>query len=285
MSTTRCNCVLGTLAVLGVIVGACSGPDLNIPAPWEAVEGPGAEAASPRIEPAPPGWSRIGSSVRGKPIVAADFGSGGPRVYVIGGVSGDEPEGPAAAERLRDELFKASPEGATIRVVRDLNPDGTATHSKTNTRGVDLSRNWPARDYVADPRTGGRPASEIETLAVQKDLTLFKPDVVVVLRSSARGPVVSMDGPGPLLAAAFGSAARDIDPRWRAMPERRHTAAGSIESYVAGELGRPVLMVEFQRGRDASTNAAAARAGILAAAAKAKTPPASAAAPEAQASH
>jgi predicted deacylase len=223
---------------------------------------------TPNLEPAPPGWGRLGLSVRGKQIVVATIGTGPYHVYVVGGIAGDEPEGPAAADRVRAEMFKSVPENMTIRIVRDMNPDGSAAHTHGNTRGVDLTRNWPTRDYVSDKRGGRAPASELETTTIAKDLAEFKPSLVVVFRSSARGPMVSMDGSGPLLASAFGTAARGVDPRWRAIPERRYTERGSLESYVATELKTPVLTVEFQRGRDASTNALAARAGILAAALK-----------------
>jgi predicted deacylase len=255
--------------VLASIPGCGSTPDLNIPAPWEDNEGPRAEAPIPNLEPIPPGWGRLGLSVRGKQIVVATIGDGPFHIYIVGGIAGDEPEGPAAADRLRTEFFKHLPANVTVRIVRDMNPDGSASHTRGNIRGVDLTRNWPARDHIADRRSGARPASELETTTIAKDLAEFKPDIVAVFRSSARGPMVSMDGPGPLLAAAFGSAARDVDPRWRAIPERRNTERGSFESYIAGELRKPILTIEFQRGRDAATNAAAARAGLLAAAQRA----------------
>jgi murein peptide amidase A len=259
-----------TCPVLVLLLSACgSTPDLNIPAPWDENEGPRAEAPIPNLEPAPPGWGRLGLSVRGKQIVVATIGNGPYHIYVVGGIAGDEPEGPAAADKLRTELFKHIPDHVTVRIVRDMNPDGTAARTRGNTRGVDLTRNWPARDHIAGRKGGTRPASELETTTIARDLVEFKPDLVAVFRSSARGPMVSMDGPGPLLASSFGAAARGEDPRWRATPERRYTEAGSLERYIAIELKKPVLTVEFQRGRDAATNASAARAGILAAAQRA----------------
>src|SRR5262245_13158655 len=98
------------LVVLAALVGCGSGPDLNIPAPWEDNEGPRAEVPTPNLEPVPPGWGRLGLSVRGKQIVVATIGSGPYHVYVVGGIAGDESEGPAAADRLRTEMFKNVPE-------------------------------------------------------------------------------------------------------------------------------------------------------------------------------
>ncbi|MEX2218415.1 MAG: M14 family zinc carboxypeptidase, partial [Phycisphaerales bacterium] len=187
---------LPTFAFLALALSACGTPDFNIPAPWEPVEGPRAEVPTANLQPTAPPWARIGSSIRGKPIVAATLGDGPLRVYVIGGIAGDEPEGPAAAEVLRDELFKAVFAHATIRVVRDMNPDGSANRTRANTRSVDLTRNWPSRDHIAGRREGAAPASELETTVIQKDLAAFTPDLVVVFRSSAGGPVVAMAGPG-----------------------------------------------------------------------------------------
>src|SRR6187549_2869400 len=65
-------------------------------------------------------WVGIGYSVRGKPLQVATIGNGAQRIYIIGGIHGDEPEGPSAAARLPD-LLAGSPalSGATFRILRD----------------------------------------------------------------------------------------------------------------------------------------------------------------------
>jgi hypothetical protein len=283
-----------------------------------------------RPEPPPPPaapvraqWQRIGTSIRGRPIEAAQFeagsvgGGGERRIYIIGGMRGDEPEAPRAAQRMADLLAAEgiAPEsplaGATIRIVRDMNPDGTGRSTRTNTRGVDLTRNWPSSCFQEEPRQGGggrAPASELETAAVHRDMQAFRPDVVIVLSSSTRGPrVMFADAlavprepgdsvpaapaaaqarpgtarpagqagrpaapsgrPAPVLAGPrmvvdFASGARRQDPRWRAVPERSIVGTGTVEALVAGDWGKPVLTIEFQRGRDESINARALVAGL-----------------------
>ena len=55
------------------------------------------------------------------------IGSGPRRVYVIGGYYGDQPEGPAVAAALPELLAGlAGGESSTVRVLRDMNPDGSA---------------------------------------------------------------------------------------------------------------------------------------------------------------
>lgn len=238
----------------------------SIPVPWEASENQSAEP----MEFAPPEtrgprWHRIGSSVRGKPIQAATIGEGKRRIYVLGGMHGDEPEGPAAAGALIGLLEGVDLQNATVRILRDMNPDGTAAGTRLNTRGVDLNRNWPARDYVGgDKRHGLRAGSELETVVVQKDLAEFKPDLVVVVTSSVRGPVIGFEGPAQMVAYEFAAAARREEPRWRVVPDRWKPSPGSAESYTWLNLKKPVLSVELQRGAGAEINATALRAGVLA---------------------
>lgn len=223
----------------------------------------------PRVVPVPgplEGWESIGSSVRGKPILATMVGEGPRRVYVIGGVHGDEPEGHEVARVLPDLLRRADPaetSGATVRILMDMNPDGTRAGTRGNTRGVDLNRNWPATNYRASARHGTRAMSELETVAVHTDMTRFDPDVVIVFHSSYRGPFVNYDGAETALAYRFAAAARDHDPRWRVVHEMGYPTPGSLGSYVGLDQRTPILTVEFQRGREVQTNARAVLAGVL----------------------
>jgi murein peptide amidase A len=245
----------------------------TIPAPWESTETQLGEPVAPS-EAALPGWTKIGTSVRGKPIEAVTLGSGPRRVYIIGGVHGDEPEGPAAAGRmpaalLADMVGEAGAR-ATVRIVRDMNPDGSASKTRGNTRGTDLNRNWPSRDFKPEGLPGRRGStralSELETMTIHKDMLAFKPDVVIVLRTAVmgRGPITGFNGPAKAMAFTFASAARGEDPRWRVSTERRYLDPGSVESLMGTDLKKPVLTLEFQRGREAEINAAAVRAGLLA---------------------
>src|ERR1051326_3147278 len=87
-------------------VAACSSLP-SVPAPWEPTETQLSEPTQ-SSSAAAPAWTRIGSSVRGKPIEAVTLGSGPKRVYIIGGIHGDEPEGPATAGPLPAALLPDS---------------------------------------------------------------------------------------------------------------------------------------------------------------------------------
>lgn len=249
-----------------LLVPSCTTPP-SIPAPWEATEPQSAEPAS-ALPDSPPSadWTRIGYSVRGKPIVAAEFGGGGRRIYIIGSIHGDEPECTPIAAQM-SELLSGSTGLAhsTVRLVRDMNPDGTAAKTRVNTRKVDLERNWPAKDYLkATSGSGDRPCSELETAAIHADILKFNPDVIIVFQSANLPPTVTYQGSGRMLAYEFAAGARSAEPHWRFDPEQRIRVPGSLESLFGTDLGKTVLRVEFQRKCPTQTNAAAMVAGLRA---------------------
>jgi murein peptide amidase A len=258
--------------ILVLPMGACSTVE-PIPTPWDPSETQLAEPSQP-TEAAAPGWTRIGSSIRGKPIEAATVGSGPRRIYIIGGVHGDEPEGPAAAAGLPGALLREfiseAGERATVRIVRDVNPDGTALGTRGNTRGIDLNRNWPSKDFRAEgipgSNAGRRAGSELEVSAVRQDLAAFKPELVVVFgtASTGRGPEVGYIGRSPLPAYDFSAAARKGDAHWRVNATARVATPGSVESWVGTDIGRTVLLVEFRRGSEAAANLRSVAAGVVA---------------------
>jgi murein peptide amidase A len=102
-------------------------------------------------------------------------------VLVFGSIHGDEPAGIAIARRLERG---PAPAGAELWVVRDLNPDGTAAHTRQNARGVDLNRNFPRgwrpggrRDDRKYP--GPRPLSEPETRVARALIRRLRPRVTI----------------------------------------------------------------------------------------------------------
>ncbi len=265
--TMRPGLTLRWPLVLALLLApSCAAPP-SIPAPWEATEPQSAEPASTLPDTSSAvDWTRIGYSIRGKPIVATDVGGGGRRIYIIGSIHGDEPECAPVAAHIA-ELLSASPglDHSTVRIVCDMNPDGTAAKTRTNTRKVDLERNWPAKDFQkASGGSGDRPCSELETAAVHADILKFNPDIIIIFQSANLSPTVTYQGAGRMLAYEFTSGARRADPHWRFNPEQRIRVQGSLESLFGSDLGKTVLRVEFQRKVPAETNAAAMVAGLRA---------------------
>jgi protein MpaA len=213
------------------------------------------------LDPPPaPAWKPIGYSVQGRPLLVAQSGSGPLRVYLVGGMHGDEIEGRSALEPIRSQPDAA----VTLRIIRDLNPDGSAAYRRANARGYDLNRNWPASNFKPGATGGPAPLSEPETRALAADLRAFKPDVVVVLHSIATGPMVNYDGPAGALASAFADAARSVSPAWYVEPDMGYETSGSIGTYLGIDQKIPILTIEFRRGQGEAAAAAALRKGLAA---------------------
>ncbi|GIK19744.1 MAG: zinc carboxypeptidase [Leptolyngbya sp. PLA2] len=231
----------------------------------------GAGCAAPSVGTAPhavpaaaASWSVVGASVEGRPIEAVTIGAGRRRVLIIGAIHGDEPEGLPAIDPLIDHLL-ASPSlcrAATVRIVRDANPDGTAVGSRGNARRIDLNRNWPASNFAPARTRGSQPLSEPETAALHTLIASFAPDLVVVFHSTPGGPFVNYDGPAEREAEAFAAAAAQADPRWRVVPNIGYPTPGSMGSYIGMDLGVPILTVEFARRHDPEAASAAVVEGI-----------------------
>jgi predicted deacylase len=213
----------------------------------------------PPVAPAPR-WKAIGFSVERRPLLVFESGSGPVRIYLIGGVHGDETEGRSSIDLVKQEANAA----ATIRILHDLNPDGTAARRRSNARGYDLNRNWPATNFNPGYDGGPAPLSEPETRALEQDLRAFKPDIVVALHSISIGPLVNYDGPAQYLAAAFAGAARSVRPDWYVRADMGYDTSGSLGSYLGVDRGTPILTIEFKRGEDEAAASAALRQGLMA---------------------
>lgn len=223
-----------------LILSACA----SSTQPITASLGPGGD--TPSVAPSPV----LAASRQGRPIQAATYGYGPTRIYLIASIHGDEPEGRSALDDVQRHVAAAS-SGATIRLVSDMNPDGSARRSRTNATGVDLNRNWPAANFKTSKSNGKAPLSEPETAAIHADITAFDPHVIVVLHSARNGPFVNYDGPAAAAALAdrFSSAARKSgDPRWRTVADMGYATPGSMGSYFGDDRQLPILTIEFRRG-------------------------------------
>ena len=210
--------------------------------------------------PASASWQPIGFSAERRPLLVAQSGAGPLRVYLVGGIHGDETEGRSALEFLKEQRIA----GATIRILRDLNPDGTAASRRANARALDLNRNWPASNFEPGASGGDSPLSEPESRALHQDLQSFQPDLVIVLHSTATGPLVNFDGPAEALANAFAGASQATDPAWHVRPDMGYPTPGSLGSWLGVDRRVPILTIEFARGQDEAVAAAGLRRGLWA---------------------
>jgi protein MpaA len=123
---------------------------------------------------------------------------------VFAGIHGEEAETTYALSRALRQLAE-SPEHCAV--VLAANPDGLIRGTRVNARGVDLNRNFPARNWSPAPVThrstmedasdvvgspGTRAASEPEVQALLALIDELEPLTVVALHA----PLACIDDPG-----------------------------------------------------------------------------------------
>ncbi|MGH2804082.1 MAG: DUF2817 domain-containing protein, partial [Thermoleophilaceae bacterium] len=197
-----------------------------------AVTGFGGAHAAPAADA---GATVIGRSSQGRPIVARRVGSPRARVelLVVGSVHGNEPAGRAVVRRLRRVR---PPRGTALWLIEDANPDGSATGSRHNARGVDLNRNFPYRWRHRDGvyESGPGPASEPETRALQRFLRRERPRVTLWYHQALR--MVVKGAGDPELERLYS--------RRSALPRRRLPAyRGTVTSWQGSTRPRDTAFV------------------------------------------
>jgi hypothetical protein len=217
--------------------------------PWLA-----ACLAPPPAPPPPPAREpaiaerQFGLSVEGRPLRLRVAGDGPRRVLWIGGIHGDEREGSVATAEL-PHAFLARPklaERVRLWVVEDVNPDGSARGTRRNARGVDLNRNYPARNFRPSPDNGPSPLSEPEALALHALVQQIRPELVIVAHSARGRHFINWDGPAERHAARFSSLTRYPIVASEAL----HGTPGSLGSWLGRDLQVPILTLEHRNGAD-----------------------------------
>lgn len=197
---------------------------------------------------APVSWRRDFESIERRPVETATFGKGPRHIVVVGSLSGNSEAAHALIDRFAEVLSRHSivPVQFSILVVRCPNPDGAADRVLTNSRGVDLNRNFPSTRFTAVPRpqTGDKPGSEPETRALIQLMNQFQPDLVihVVEARSSRGTVRSDD-----------FVPRDLLPRYDSAPYDHVYKAGSLAGYVHETLKRSIIELELPANSSTET--------------------------------
>ena len=130
----------------------------------------------------------LGRSVQKAPITAVQVGDpAGTRVaLVVGVIHGDERAGLRIVRAIKREASRqpAALAGTQLWAVATVNPDGLRAHTRKNSHGVDLNRNFPYRWHGHVPPSSGyypgpKPASEPETRAVMAFVRRIQPDLSI----------------------------------------------------------------------------------------------------------
>jgi protein MpaA len=189
----------------------------------------------------------VGRSVEGRPLELVDVpaASGDARVgaFVFGAIHGDEPGSAELCRRFLEALAAEPPLVRTL-VLPVANPDGLVRNHKDNARGVDLNRNFAARNWVRehppgyDP--GAAPLSEPESAALAELIARFDPPVLVAVHQPFR--CVNWDGAGEPLAAAMAAACG-----YPSVASVGYPTPGSFGSRYGVDEGRAVITFELPR--------------------------------------
>jgi protein MpaA len=193
-----------------------------------------------------PRWERIHRSTDRRPIESVALGTGRDRVVVMSSLHGDETQSIALIDHLARHVAAHPTEfrDASVLFIRTPNPDGVTARSPYNARGVDLNRNFPASNWKADAakHTGDKAGSEVETRAILRLITDFRPGRLIHVKDSAGGGFVNHDGGLRDLAQQTGQLVG-----LKVVKDLGRATTGSIESFVATELNVPSLTILLPR--------------------------------------
>ncbi|HKI55062.1 MAG TPA: M14 family zinc carboxypeptidase [Anaerolineales bacterium] len=164
------------------------------------------ETSTPFIFKSGEGTNVIGLSHGGRPIEVYKFGEGNREYLIVAGIHGGYERNTIALAneliRYIDSHPEVVPDNVTLYIIRNMNPDGEAraegVDGRVNNRGVDLNRNFPTENWVADwnrdgcwiyrPTTGGSyGGSEPETRTVMSFIASHNIQALISYHSAALG--------------------------------------------------------------------------------------------------
>lgn len=199
--------------------------------------------------------SVYGYSLKGRPLVAYTFGTSGPITMYVGAIHGNESSSSGLMKAWIDDL-EANPSlyaGKRVVVVSAINPDGLAANSRTNSRGVNLNRNFPTDGWVKDiDDTDGRheggggsePLSEPEAKALANLTIGLQPRLL--LSFHAVGSLVTGD-PGGYSAAYSAKYASMVGYRDATGQAGTfdYSITGAYEDWTYAKQGIPSMVIEL----------------------------------------
>ncbi|MCA9242389.1 MAG: DUF2817 domain-containing protein [Phycisphaerales bacterium] len=209
----------------------------------------------------------LGRSVMGTPLTLHTFGASPSPLLIIGGIHGDEPTAAFVAERFLEQL-RADPSQARggVAILAVANPDGLATGSRGNARGVDLNRNFSASNWKLNSpgsryHGGPRPESEPETQAMARAILQTRPRAIIALHSISGGRECNnYDGPAGALAEHMAG--------FNGYPPKAsigYPTPGSLGSWAGQDMGIPTITLELPSAASGPTSWERNRSALLAA--------------------
>lgn len=170
----------------------------------------------------------------------------GKRILAMSLIHGDERPSGTVTRAWLNRLQKIEPRNSW-RVIPVANPDGFHNNTRMNSKGVDLNRNFPTKEWAqaalsnwktktkSDPRRfpGESAASEVETKCLIRHFEDFKPDFIISIHT----PIGVLDFDGPPVRVP-----RNSPLPWTPLGNY----PGSLGRYMWKDNNIPVLTIELR---------------------------------------
>lgn len=197
-----------------------------------------------------------GVSQQGRSLMMYKFGSSGPVTLYVGAIHGNESSSSTLLQAWVEEL-ESNPDrlkSKQIVVVPTINPDGLAAGLRTNSRGVNLNRNFPTSNWTKDIKDtdgnhkgggGSRPLSEPEASALARLTARLQPRLIASFH--AVGSLTSGDSGAisATYAATYASMVGYRDTTGQGASPFDYDVTGSYEAWTYEKLGVPSTLVEL----------------------------------------
>lgn len=200
--------------------------------------------------------STYGTSLKGRPLTAYIFGSSGPVTMYVGGIHGTEPSSTSLMRAWLGELENNPTRyaGKRIVVVPAINPDGLAAGTRTNSRGVNLNRNFPTdnwsksiKDTDGTHTSGGgeSPLSEPEAAALAKLSTDYNPRLLLSFHAIGGLAIGDQGGYSAAYAARYASMVGYRDGTNSGNTNFDYNISGAYEDWSYTKAGIPSIVIEL----------------------------------------
>ena len=200
--------------------------------------------------------SVYGYSVKGRALVAYHFGNSGPLTMYVGAIHGNEPSSSGIMRAWIDDL-EANPSlyaGKRVVVVPTINPDGIAAGTRTNSRKIDLNRNFPTANWVSDSESsngtstgsgGSEPLSEPEARALANFTTSMGPRLLLSFHAVGSLVVGDPGGYSAGYAAKYASMVGYRDTTYSTGGGFEYDITGAYEDWTYSRQGIPSMVIEL----------------------------------------
>ena len=192
-----------------------------------------------------------GKSIQNQKIEYLKIGTGKNTIFYLSTIHGDESQGTPIALKLAEHL-QNNPQllaNKKVIILPTANPDGVILKQRFNAHGIDLNRNFPAKNRENNEKYGFKALSEPESKIIYKIIKKYKPQIIVSLHQPAPNKPgwIDYDGDAKELAEKMSSACDMPVQKYGSMP-------GSLGSYASQKLNTPIITFEHPRREQTDAN-------------------------------